>query len=87
MGPTFVLLFLISSGLPANGWSTPLSRFVEANYTLLQTDLSLQKEISTSITEAAIDQTDTREIGFISERDTSLVVRQFTLLLSTSSMD
>ena len=38
--------------------------FVEANYTLLQTNLSLQKEISTSITEAAIDQTDTREFGF-----------------------
>ena len=41
--------------------------FVEANYTLLQTDLSLQKEISTSITEAAIDQTDTREIGFLAK--------------------
>ena len=37
---------------------------MEANYTLLQTNLSLQKEISTSITEAAIDQTDTREFGF-----------------------
>ena len=36
--------------------------FVEANYTLLQTNLSLQKE--TIITEAAIDQTDTRVIGF-----------------------
>ena len=40
--------------------------FVEANYTLLQ-NLSLQKEISTSITEAAIDQTDTREIGFLAK--------------------
>ena len=39
--------------------------FVEANYTLLQTNLSLQKE--TIITEAAIDQTDTREIGFLAK--------------------
>ena len=39
--------------------------FVEANYTLLQTDISLQKE--TIITEAAIDRTDTREIGFITK--------------------
>ena len=37
--------------------------FVEANYTLLQTNLSLQKE--TIITEAAISQTDTREVGFL----------------------
>ena len=36
--------------------------FVEANYTLLQTNLSLQKE--TIIAEAAIIQTDTREFGF-----------------------
>ena len=36
--------------------------FVEANYTLLQTNLSLQKE--TIITEEAIDRTDTRVIGF-----------------------
>ena len=36
--------------------------FVEANYTLLQTNLSLQKE--TIIEEAAIDRTDTREFGF-----------------------
>ena len=41
--------------------------FVEANYTLLQTNLSLQKE--TIITEAAIDQTDTREIGFLAKGD------------------
>ena len=37
--------------------------FVEANYTLLQTNLSLQKE--TIIAEAAIDQTDRQEIGFL----------------------
>ena len=37
--------------------------FVEANYTLLQTNLSLQKE--TIIAEAAINQTDTREFGFV----------------------
>ena len=41
--------------------------FVEANYTLLQTNLSLQKE--TIITEAAITQTDTREIGFYNRRN------------------
>ena len=35
---------------------------MEANYTLLQTNLSLQKE--TIIEEAAIDRTDTREFGF-----------------------
>ena len=39
--------------------------FVEANYTLLQTDISLQKE--TIIEEAAINQTDTREIGFFNK--------------------
>ena len=54
--------------------------FVEANYTLLQTDLSLQKEISTSITEAAIDQTDTREIGFLAKGNV-LGVSQSLLLL------
>ena len=36
---------------------------MEANYTLLQTNLSLQKE--TIIAEAAIDQTDRQEIGFL----------------------
>ena len=41
--------------------------FVEANYTLLQTNLSLQKE--TIITEAAITQTDTRVIGFYNRRN------------------
>ena len=39
--------------------------FVEANYTLLQTNLSLQKE--TIIEEAAINQTDTRVMGFITK--------------------
>ena len=39
--------------------------FVEANYTLLQTDISLQKE--TIITEAAISQTDTREVGIFTK--------------------
>ena len=39
--------------------------FVEANYTLLQTNLSLQKE--TIITEAAITQTDTREVGIFTK--------------------
>ena len=39
--------------------------FVEANYTLLQTNLSLQKE--TIIAEAAINQTDTREFGFLAK--------------------
>ena len=50
------------------GYQYPLFKnfFVEANYTLIQTDLSLQKE--TNITEAAISQTDTREIGFIARR-------------------
>ena len=43
--------------------------FVEANYTLLQTNLSLQKE--TIITEAAIIQTDTREFGFVTLSDFS----------------
>ena len=38
---------------------------MEANYTLLQTDISLQKE--TIIEEAAINQTDTREIGFFNK--------------------
>ena len=37
--------------------------FVEANYTLLQTNLSLQKE--TIIAEEAISQTDRQEIGFL----------------------
>ena len=39
--------------------------FVEANYTLLQTNLSLQKE--TIIAEAAINRTDTREIGLLTK--------------------
>ena len=39
--------------------------FVEANYTLIKTDLSLQREIAASITEAAISQTDRQEIGFL----------------------
>ena len=39
--------------------------FVEANYTLIKTDLSLQREIAASITEAAINQTDRQEIGFL----------------------
>ena len=39
--------------------------FVEANYTLLQTNLSLQKE--TIIAEAAISQTDTREVGIFTK--------------------
>ena len=47
--------------------------FVEANYTLLQTNLSLQKE--TIITEAAIDQTDTRVIGFYLKNSFSSVGR------------
>ena len=40
---------------------------MEANYTLIKTDLSLQREIAASITEAAINQTDTREIGFVTK--------------------
>ena len=53
--------------------------FVEANYTLLQTNLSLQKE--TIIAEAAINRTDTREIGllmksgFINDLDLAILAR------------
>ena len=53
--------------------------FVEANYTLLQTNLSLQKE--TIITEAAIDQTDTRVIGFYLKASFSSWDVQFTLFI------
>ena len=42
-----------------------LAFFVEANYTLLQTNLSLQQRFQTIIAEAAIDQTDRQEIGFL----------------------
>ena len=48
--------------------------FVEANYTLLQTNLSLQKE-TTIIEEAAINQTDTRVIGFYLKNSFSSVGR------------
>ena len=70
------------------GYQYPLFKnfFVEANYTLIQTDLSLQKETNIT-TEAAIDQTDTREIGFIARRVISTGINHIVLEEGTYSGD